>query len=399
MAINLIFDGNYLFYKTLFIFGGYAKDGKILEEKGDQGVFMRKVATDFSHAVRTFGNPDRIIFTIDSRSWRKEIEIEDGAYKGHREEKPSTIDWDAFYRCMNEFGEILSKKGIIVSKEERAEGDDLMFLWAEHLFRKGLDSVIITGDGDMSQNVRFNGKNFVIVYNPNSKSRKLIAPFGFKKWIENSDEVDIFDASTYMNRSKDLIVEAAASIPIVEIDPKYVIFEKVITGDAGDAVPPIWTWKQKNKNGEDKTYRVTATKAQRMYEILNQVKPVTDVFDLPNRAVEVTSTIAATCKQNAPSTVIKSRLERNLQLVFLDERILPKDIQDNFRTAFESGWEKKELGARTYDMNNILGGTQFVLAGRHFESDIFSKFSTEESFVKSEDKKKTEEQDFLKGLF
>lgn len=366
--MNLIFDGNYLFYKTLFIFGGYGSKGKVLEEKKEQEMFIRKVATDFSHAVRTFGNPDRIVFTIDSRSWRKDIEIEEGAYKGHREEKTSTIDWDAFYACMNEFAEVLKTKGIIVSREDRAEGDDLMFLWAQKFFEEGLDSVIVTGDRDLTQCIRFDGKNFVVVYNPNSKSRKIVAPEGFQEWLKKED-YDLFDASTYMNRSKDLIVEATSSVPVEEIDRKYIIFEKVITGDAGDAVPPIWTW-----NKEGKTFRVTASKAKRMYEILNMVKPVTDVYDLPNRATEVANAISTACKQSAPSAVIKSRLERNLLLVFLDERIIPTDIQEKFRTAFETAWNSKELGARTYDMNALLEGTRFISQGRSFEADIFSAF-------------------------
>ena len=366
--MNLIFDGNYLFYKTLFIFGGYGSKGKVLEEKKEQEMFIRKVATDFSHAIRTFGNPDRIVFTIDSRSWRKEIEIEDGAYKGHREEKTSTIDWDSFYSCMNEFGEILKAKGIIVSREERAEGDDLMYLWAQKFYEEGQDSVIVTGDRDLTQCVRFDGKNFVVVYNPNSKSRKIVAPEGFQAWLKN-EEYDLFDASTYMNRSKDLIVEATSSVPVEEIDRKYIIFEKVITGDAGDAVPPIWSWTK-----EGKTFRVTASKAKRMYDILNMVKPVTDVYDLPNRAAEVASSIEATCKQSAPAAVIKTRLERNLQLVFLDDRILPTDIQEKFRSSFNKAWENKELGARTYDMNALLEGTRFVSNGRTFEADIFSQF-------------------------
>ena len=102
--MNLIFDGNYLFYKTLFIFSGYSSGKRLLEDEKDQAMFMRKIATDMSHAIRSFGNPDRIVFTIDSRSWRKDIEIEDGAYKGTRTKDESTVDWDTFYKLMNEYG-------------------------------------------------------------------------------------------------------------------------------------------------------------------------------------------------------------------------------------------------------------------------------------------------------
>jgi hypothetical protein len=111
-----------------------------------------------------------------------------------------------------------------------------------------------------------------------------------------------------------------------------------------------------------------------MYEILNVVKMVDDVYDLPNRSVEVSSSILATCKQSAPSAAVKSRLERNLSLVFLDSRVLPGDIQSAFRDSFDQAWDKKELGARTYDMNALLEGTKYVSRGNSFEADIFSAF-------------------------
>ena len=365
--MTLIFDGNYLFYKTLFIFSGYSSGKKLLEDEKDQAMFMRKIATDMSHAIRAFGNPDRIVFTIDSRSWRKDIEIEDGAYKGTRTRDETAVDWNTFYKCMNEFGEILSKKGIIVSKEERAEGDDLMFLWADRFFQAGEDSVIITGDKDLTQCIRMNDKNFVVVYNPNSKSRKIVAPKGFAKWLK-TEEYDLFDASTFMNRNKDLIADALSSIEIQEIDPAYLIFEKVITGDAGDAVPPIWTWENKGK-----TYRVTPSKAERIYEIVNRTKFVDDVYDLPNRSIEIANGILATCKQTAPSDVIKSRLSRNLLLVYLDDRTIPADIQENFANAFIEA-KDKFLSAANYDVNHLLAETRFIAATKTFEADIFKHF-------------------------
>ena len=375
MGLNLIIDGNYFFYKTLFIFGSYQKDpygggstNKVLESKKEQEMFIRKLAMDLCHVIRVFGNPYRIIFTIDSRSWRKDIEIEDGSYKGNREEKSVEIDWTSFYACMGEFAEVLKNHNIIISKEEKAEGDDLMYLWANQLLEMGNDSVIITGDRDLNQCISFNGKNFVIAYNPNSKNEKVTAPLGFSAWLKN-EEYDLFDASTYMNRTKDVISEVLTSVPIDEKDPKYLIFEKVITGDAGDAVPSIWTWE---KGG--KTYRVTPAKASRMYEILNLSKPVTDVFDLPNRSEEIAKAIEATCKQTPASSVIKSRLERNLKLVYLDKRIIPTSIQEKFSLSFEDKAVAKQLSSKIYDMNALLEGTRFISEGKTFEADIFSQF-------------------------
>ena len=366
--MNLIFDGNYFFYKTLFIFGGYGGGKRLLDDKKDQDMFMRKVATDMSHAIRNFGNPNKIIFTIDARSWRKDVIIEEGDYKGTRTKDESKINWDQFYKMMNEFGEILSRKGFIVSREDRAEGDDLMHLWADHLFQQGEDSIIITGDGDLTQCVRMNEKNFVVCFNPNSKNRKIVAPIGFKEWLK-TESYDLFDASTYMGSNKDLIAEAMHSIPVEEIDPAYMIFCKVITGDAGDAVPPVWTWQAK-----DKTYRVTPAKAERIYEIVNRTKFIDDIYLLPERALEIANGIAATCKQTAPVELLKKRIERNITLVYLDERVIPQDIQDNFKIAFAKH-KDDSLAAANYDMSYLLAGTSFVNGPKIvIESDIFKDF-------------------------
>jgi 5'-3' exonuclease len=365
----LIFDGNYLFYKSLFVFSSYGSKDKLLEDEKDQAMFIRKIATDMSYAIRQFGNPDHVIFTIDSRSWRKDIEIQDGSYKGHREKDESKVNWDNFYNCMNEFSKILLTRGFVVSRQEKAEGDDLMALWAKALNENGMDTVIITGDKDLTQAVDMTDSgNFTVVYNPNTKTRKIVAPKGFNKWM-TAEEADIFNVESYMNRGKDLIQDALNSIGIEEIDPFYVVFEKVIMGDAGDAVPPIFTW---TKDG--KTFRITPAKCLRIWEILNSVKPVTDIMELPGRAAEISAAISAVVKHNPPTDLIRHNLERNTQLVFLDERIIPVSIQEAFKPNLEALLKRKTLSARTYDMHSILDGSRFISEGKTFEADIFSAF-------------------------
>jgi 5'-3' exonuclease len=362
----LIFDGNYLFYKSLFVFSSYGSSDKLLEDEKDQAMFIRKIATDMSYAIRQFGNPDHVIFTIDSRSWRKDIEIQDGSYKGHREKDESKVNWDNFYNVMNEFSRILLSRGFVVSRQEKAEGDDLMALWSKALVENGMDVVVITGDRDLTQTVSMQDSgNFSVVYNPNTKTRKITAPIGFKNWV-TADSIDIFNADTYMNRGKDLIQDALNSIEIEEIDPFYVVFEKVLMGDAGDAVPPIYTWQK-----DGKTFRITPAKCARIWEILTSVKPLTDIMDLPSRAAEIANAINAVLKQNPTPDLIRHNLERNIQLVYLDERVIPTSIQEEFAPHAEALLKRKTLSARTYDMHAILEGSKFISAGKTFEADIF----------------------------
>ena len=264
---NIIFDGNYLFYKTLFIFR--AESGKkVLEPKKQQEDFIRKVATDMAYAIRQFGAPQRIIFTIDGRSWRKDVEIEENdGYKSNRS-KDSNIDWDSFFKCMNEFATILEDQGIIVSRIDRAEGDDLMYLWTQMLLANGQNSIVITGDKDLLQLVRTNTKNYAVVYNPNSKSRKIYGAHGLQDWLVNdSAEVDLFDTSSFIKTGKDLINNALQKIPLHEMDPINFLKIKVLKGDDGDGVPSIFHWK--SKNGKT-TNRITDKRAQSIINYINE---------------------------------------------------------------------------------------------------------------------------------
>lgn len=365
----LIFDGNYLFYKSLFVFSSYGSKGKLLEDKKDQAMFMRKIATDLAYAIRQFGNPDQIVFTVDSRSWRKDIAIQEGSYKGDRTKDESKVNWDNFYKCMNDFTELLSTKGFIISKQEKAEGDDLMALWSMALNENKMDAVIVTGDRDLTQSINLTDSgNFTVVYNPNTKTRKIVTPKGFDKWL-NAENVDIFNADSYMNRGKDLIQDALNSIGIEEIDPFYTVFEKIITGDAGDSVPPVFTWEK-----DKKTYRITPVKCLRMWEILNAVTPITDIMELPSRAAEICSAISAITKHNPPTDLIKHNLERNTQLVFLDHRIIPESIQSEFNEKFSEMLKLKKLPSKIYDMHNILEGTNYISETKTFEADIFKAY-------------------------
>jgi hypothetical protein len=66
-------------------------------------------------------------------------------------------------------------------------------------------------------------------------------------------------------------------------------------------------------------------------------------------------------------------LDRNLLLVYLDDRTIPTDIQEKFADAFAKS-KDKFLSAANYDMNYLLAETRFISAGKTFEADIFKQF-------------------------
>jgi 5'-3' exonuclease len=369
---NIIFDGNYLFYKTLFVLNTHGKSKtKVLDSNQDQEMFIRKVATDMSHAIRQFGSPDRIIFTIDSKSWRKEIEIEENqGYKAHRKQD-ETINWDNFYACMNEFAKVIEGQGIIVSRINRAEGDDLMYLWSRYLLKNGQNSIIVTGDKDSHQLIRLRENNFVIIYNPNSKSRKIYADNGFKAWLKG-EKIDLFNASSFMGRSQDLIHNALEKIELEEINPVTSIIRKVLSGDGGDGVPAIFNWKTKNKNGEEKNNRISEGRADKIVDYIKEKHGEFTLFQLPDFAEDIVTAIKKITKQDADVEKIKQKIERNLTLVVLNHKVIPQDINENFDIHYDEKIKLATLVGKKYDLSVLLEGSRFLKEAGSFQSDIFS---------------------------
>ena len=142
--INILVDGNYIFHKTFGVFGGFGtKDpSKVLETSGEQAMFIRKVATDLCAGLKLLPQGGRLIFTSDSRSWRKDVEIEDGGYKSNRI-KDETVDWTIFFDLMTEFGHQLENQGFVFSKVKGAEGDDLLYYWSDYFNSVGENCIII----------------------------------------------------------------------------------------------------------------------------------------------------------------------------------------------------------------------------------------------------------------
>lgn len=120
--INILLDGNYIFHKTFGIYAGYGDvdPGKVLKRKEDQAAFIRKISTDLCYALKTLPTGGRLVFAADSRSWRRDVEIEDGGYKSGRVRDVDS-DWTIFYDLIKAFGEQVEKMGFIFSKVDGAD--------------------------------------------------------------------------------------------------------------------------------------------------------------------------------------------------------------------------------------------------------------------------------------
>lgn len=364
--LTIIIDGNYLFYKTLFVSKGYGTmpDGrKYLSNKNEMGVFIRKVATDLVYSLNTFSGYSRIIFTKDSKSWRKQIDIpgKEG-YKSGRS-YAEDVDWNMFFTLMNEFTEILKEYGVIISTIDTAEGDDLMYLWSDYLNNKeNPENVIVfTGDGDLTQITNFNDDVYTAVYVNKAKSKLIVKP-GMKEWLKDREEdrnqFDIFSDNALKkimtNDGIDLIRAVYEKIETEEVDPNYVILSKILCGDDGDDIPSIWEWK---KDGKPK--RITNRFIGKVYNELmerNNYINIDELVNNPRVRNRVRLTLQEATKVQMPPDIFYEKMKVNALLAHLSKDKIPQNIIDEFNATKDNLLKNK---LKKFDNIELLAGTKF----------------------------------------
>jgi 5'-3' exonuclease len=176
---TLVIDGNYFLFRTLYVLPRSSKSKSLLETQEEMQGFMSKLATDFSYQIRLFeGLIDKVVWTVDSRSWRKDFYPESD-YKGNRKQD-NTINWENFSKVSDDFISILVRKGVLISKVNGAEGDDLMYAWNTELLANDKSVIMFTGDRDIIQLVHKSpGGAHTILYSPAHKKLYTYQGFSF----------------------------------------------------------------------------------------------------------------------------------------------------------------------------------------------------------------------------
>ena len=223
---TFIVDGNYFLFRTLYVLPRQGKSKELLGSPEEAQAFMGKLATDFSYQIRLFeGLIDKIIWTVDSRSWRKDFYPE-ADYKGNRKQD-SSICWDNFSKVSEDFINLLVRQGVIISKIDGAEGDDLMYAWNTESLANNKSVIMFTGDRDLVQLVGKNNETHTILFSPAHK--KLYTYQGFSEWMnteEDETSTDIFNlikvSTSPENQAKKLLqtLVKKKAVDIVEVDPE-----------------------------------------------------------------------------------------------------------------------------------------------------------------------------------
>lgn len=212
--MNILFDGNYLFHRTFSVFSTYYKGqdlGEVLRDEEKKQVFIRKLVIEICYTVRSFDDVEKVIVVFDTHSWRYNF------YPDYKYALTRVRDdyYKEFIRVLDEFELFLRKKGVIVSRVEGAEGDDLMYIWSVYFDAVcGEELLIVTGDSDIRQVMTPN----VALFNNNSKALKLYCtPESSAVWSYR-------------------VPEDATFIPVRPFD---ILLYKVLLGDKSDNIPQV----------------------------------------------------------------------------------------------------------------------------------------------------------------
>jgi 5'-3' exonuclease len=379
--INIAIDGNYIFHKTFGIFGGYGNvdPSKILNGPEEQASFIRKISTDMCSSIRKLPYGGKIVFTIDSRSWRKDIEIKDGGYKSNRK-KDENVDWSIFYDLMNSYGAHLEKMGFILSKVDGAEGDDLLWKWSEHFNSIGENCIVVTGDGDLNQLANINDiGNWTIVWNPNSKKNVLTIPPGWLDKViptKNTKEMSIFDMGSSIIPHNDKLETLSKEADVIEVNVRDFIIEKILTGDKGDAVPSVWI----GKNSSGKETRITPLKAKKIMDgFYNSQWGDLDFNDLleNDEFLEWTGGFCIRSVNGMDTTENRKEagenLIRNFKLMWLNESVIPSDVLMGMEKSIDRGLGLARINP-VLDRIKILDGTDWLRDGVNITPTQFNPF-------------------------
>jgi hypothetical protein len=382
--ITAVFDLSNIFFRSLYTIGGFGPSSYTYDQQFELDQLMRKVTTDTAYTIRQL-NPTRIIFAMDSGSWRKQIEIEENeGYKGHRT-KSESVNWDNVYGILNEFAEIMKTKGFIISKVKDAEADDLMALWVDKVLFENEEHIItVSGDEDIRQLVKCkmdkdSNLKFSTVFNPftyrKGMNKKLYIPNNFDKWL-NADEGinDIFNTSS--NPNKNIFTNILKNnVDSEVVDGEEIGLKKIFCGDDGDNVPSIYTWMGKTAKGDDKEYRITKGKLPKFKEMFK----LTDYVDLNDQeTIDGIYKELARIAKHEPPINMRDRINRQIKLVILSKYVFPEEIVTAFNKDVNSLLESDQPNISNITMPVLLEGTKYleeadVRKSNASESDIFGK--------------------------
>lgn len=200
-------------------FGAMAKDPGTLMMDDDEWVnyFLDTMLVTLANYINVLKS-DRVILTIESRSWRKTYYP---LYKANRDAGKEADDkLDLFYEAVNKAADFMrdfTNAKVIAAGE--AEGDDIIAVLAQKLSLDGEKVTIVSTDGDFKQLLRYKG---VKIFNPIKKN--YVTEYSHLDYITKLVKGDAGDnvPSSYPRIKKEILEAIARDEDLLETEFKNV---------------------------------------------------------------------------------------------------------------------------------------------------------------------------------
>ena len=401
--INIIIDGNFIFHQNFAVYVGWNSTNAFPTER-DEVSFIQSVANNFFSALRQLPKGGDVIFTIDSRSWRKAVEIPNHpGYKSGRTDKdgnkgvmnPETAQ--KFYGLMDDFGKHLSRVGIIVSRIGGAEGDDLIYRWTKRLYDKGESCIIISGDRDLTQLVKMNKDKdkWIIQWNNKNNGKRfknsMYVPSGWDgEWLKLGGATSIFNFDIGSDKEDLIKLIRDQDITVEVVHPDEVIMKKILAGDDGDDVPPVWINEMPSKKDPAvmTKVRMTGKKPGVVMEQLSESYSIDktnymnkwDDADYMQECAGLVLRLTKDVDGMAERQIVIEAMKRNAQLVWLDEAQLPYNLIAEMDLHIDTMMATNETQKHRWNRKGIFDGTRFDEDAPPTKYDPFMKMSIPDNF-------------------
>lgn len=371
----LLIDWSNLMHRSLCLNALYGITGKGTNYDSQEEVksFIHKFAIDVCAILNIF-KPTKIVIAADAaHPWRKDLNIDEVAYKGNRQ-RDGVYNWTNIFNGANDLLEYFRKNGANILTCKNGEADDMIALCKETVFESYPDYniIIVSADQDIRQLIDFNvvTKQYCIAYNTIAKGKSgkriMYVPNDFITWYNQPESNDIFFSSYDPN--KQYIKEILASNSLIDIQEEnamQILINKIFSGDDGDSVPSIYSWY---KNGRQ--YRITEAKTKKICESIG-IKNVQNIVDAA-KCGKLHPALEDASKRTIEDIDIEKRVQRQRLLVELNSSLFPQHIQDYKK---QIPYMLDDVKTLTYPLKaaTILEGTKYADSGKKkaIEASIF----------------------------
>jgi len=211
---NLILDFANL--TAIVRFGAMNKNSEtlLMSDEDWTNFFLDTILINIANYIHVLKS-DRIIITLENRSWRKTFYP---LYKANRDAGKEADDkLDLFYSAANKAAEFIKDyTNIKVIRATEAEGDDIVAVLTQQFANNGEKTTIVSTDGDFKQLLRY--KN-VKIFNPIKKTY-VSGGYSHLEYITKLIKGDAGDnvPSSYPRIKKEILEQITLKEELLEIE-------------------------------------------------------------------------------------------------------------------------------------------------------------------------------------